>query len=161
MNTLRHAVPGGASQDQQGWPYVTWAGFPAEDRWVPVARGFTTAVLAGWGVAADDAALLVTELASNAVRAARGTACGQFLLRVSCQADVVLLEVGDASSGVPVVAAAPAAGDEHGRGLLLVVRLAAECGWYAGGGWKIVWASVPAVPAAAAAGAAVPAGRAA
>ena len=163
MNTLRQAVPGTASQGQLAWPYVTRYVFPAEDRWVPAARGFTVAALAGWGVTADDAGLLVTELASNAVRAARETACGQFLVRIRYRPSVVLLEVGDASDRVPVLAAPRGPGEEHGRGLLLVARLAAECGWYTGAGWKIVWAAVPAVSAAAAAGtdAAVPAGRAA
>jgi len=163
MNTLRHAVPGGTSQDQPAWPHVTQDVFTAADRWVPAARQFTARALAGWGVTAEDAGLVVTELASNAVRAARGTACGQFLVRISCRPSVVLLEVGDASTSVPVFAAPATAGEEHGRGLLLVARLAAECGWYTGAGWKIVWAAVPAVSAAAAAGtdAAVPAGRAA
>ena len=163
MNTLRQATPDTASQGQLAWPYATRYVFPAEDRWVPAARGFTVAALAGWGVTADDAGLLVTELASNAVRAARETACGQFLVRIRYRPSVVLLEVGDASDRVPVLAAPRGPGEEHGRGLLLVARLAAECGWYTGAGWKIVWAAVPAVSAAAAAGtdAAVPAGRAA
>jgi anti-sigma regulatory factor (Ser/Thr protein kinase) len=142
---------------------VTRYVFPAEDRRVPAARGFTAAALAGWGVTAEDAGLLVTELASNAVRAAGGTACGQFLVRIRYRPSVVLLEVGDASDRVPVLASR-GPGEEHGRGLLLVARLAAECGWYADGtGWKIVWAVVPAVPvpAAAGTGAAAPAGRAA
>ena len=159
MNTLRHAVPGVTSQDQPAWPYVTQYAFAAEDRWVPAARQFTARALAGWGVTADDAGLLVTELASNAVRAARGTACGQFLVRIRYRPSVVLLEVGDASTSVPVFAAPATAGEEHGRGLLLVARLATGCGWYTGAGWKIVWATLPAVTAAA--GAVAPAGRAA
>ena len=161
MNTLRHAVPGGTSQDQPAWPHVTQDVFTAADRWVPAARQFTARALAGWGVTAEDAGLVVTELASNAVRAARGTACGQFLVRIRYRPSVVLLEVGDASTSVPVFAAPATAGEEHGRGLLLVARLAAECGWYTGAGWKIVWATLPAVTAAAGTGAAAPAGRAA
>ena len=159
MNTLRQAVPGTASQGQLAWPYVTQYAFAAEDRWVPAARQFTARALAGWGVTADDAGLLVTELASNAVRAARGTACGQFLVRIRYRPSVVLLEVGDASDRVPVLAAPRGPGEEHGRGLLLVARLATGCGWYTGAGWKIVWATLPAVTAAA--GAVAPAGRAA
>jgi hypothetical protein len=159
MNTLRHAVPGVASQDQPAWPYVTQYAFPAEDCRVPAARRFTARALAAWGVTADDAGLLVTELASNAVRTARGTACGQFLVRIRYRPCVVLLEVGDASDSAPVIAAPRGAGEEHGRGLLIVARLATECGWYAGAGWKIVWATLPA--ASAGTGAPAPAGRAA
>ena len=159
MNTLRQATPDPASQGQLAWPYATRYVFPAADRQVPEARRFAAAALTGWGVTADDAGLLVTELASNAVRAARGTACGQFLVRISCRPSVVLLEVGDASDSVPVFAGPPGAGEEHGRGLLLVARLATGCGWYTGAGWKIVWATLPAVTAAA--GAVAPAGRAA
>jgi anti-sigma regulatory factor (Ser/Thr protein kinase) len=147
MKTLRQALPGGGNRGHLEKSSVTQVVLPAEDSSVPAARAFATAVLARCGVTAEDARLLVTELASNAARAARDTACRQILVRISCRPGTVLIEVGDASSALPVPAPPGVARGEHGRGLALVARLASDWGWYRVGVVKIVWAEVPACAA--------------
>jgi anti-sigma regulatory factor (Ser/Thr protein kinase) len=147
METLRQALPGGGNRGHLEKSSVTQVVLPAEDSSVPAARAFATSVLARCGMTAEDARLLVTELASNATRAARDTACRQILVRVSCRPGTVLIEVGDASSALPVLAPRATRRGEHGRGLALVARLATAWGWYRAGVVKIVWAEVPACAA--------------
>lgn len=90
---------------------------------VPRARRFVTGLLDGFD-AADDAALLVTELASNAVRHGRGA----LEVLVEVRPDVVRVAVHDEAPQPPPVPS-PAPGDaEGGRGLWLVDLIAARWG---------------------------------
>lgn len=113
---------------------------------VKTARDVTRTTLQRWGLSelSDDAALVVSELVTNAVRYAlypanRDTGCPitLTLLRI---APHVLLAVSDPSDQAP----APAQPDfvsEHGRGLYIVETYSQAWGWDAlDEGGKAVWA---------------------
>ena len=139
MDTLRQAVPGGGDLEQSR---VAWIALAAEDSSVPAARGFTTTTLTRWGLPAGDAGLVVTELASNAARAARAAGLPVILIRITPGQAIVMIEVGDLSGLLPAIAPRRP-GQEHGMGLRLVTELASQAGWYTDGRWKIVWAALP------------------
>src|SRR4051794_36146844 len=115
------------------------AAYPADQAAVAQARRFVRETLIGWGAddAMDDAVLLTSELATNAVVHARTP------FEVICRAagDTVQVEVvdGDGSRVLP----APAPGDDpdrtSGRGLLMPVMLAAEWGVSYSAASKTVW----------------------
>lgn len=98
---------------------------------VGAARSFVKAVLTAWAVPTDTidmATLLTSELATNAVT--HGSTAGEtFTVEVRSYGCCIGVEVSDNSSDVPV-ARVPASEIENGRGLLLVVRLAASWGYY-------------------------------
>jgi anti-sigma regulatory factor (Ser/Thr protein kinase) len=86
-------------------------------------RRFVASTLANWHLESDDVALLVSELATNAVLHARS----EFEVRLAAQPDRVRVEVSDGNSRLPSLAAVPA--DAYsGRGLLLVQELAEAWG---------------------------------
>jgi serine/threonine-protein kinase RsbW len=91
---------------------------------------------------AERAALVVTELAGNALRHGRPPAVVR-LLRVE---GGFILDVADQDrENIP----APAAGahtDHGGRGLLIARSLAGELGWYTTEHAKHIWARFPADP---------------
>jgi anti-sigma regulatory factor (Ser/Thr protein kinase) len=97
---------------------------------VAVARGFAASLLAGTG-RADDVAIIVSELASNALLHTRsGRPRGWFGLEV-CETELVHVGVTDlGGGGRPTVYLEQAAGEllERGRGLLEVSRLAVAIG---------------------------------
>jgi serine phosphatase RsbU (regulator of sigma subunit)/anti-sigma regulatory factor (Ser/Thr protein kinase) len=72
----------------------------------------------------DTAALLVTELVTNATRHAGG----DLRVRAGLRTDVLLVEVSDASPQLPELAGLPTWEHESGRGLLLVDALADRWG---------------------------------
>lgn len=72
----------------------------------------------------DVVLLLVSELVANAVLHARSTAT----VRLDHGEEVLRIEVDDAGSRMPHLVS-PGAGDEHGRGLQMVRRLADRYGW--------------------------------
>ncbi|MEU6842907.1 ATP-binding protein [Streptomyces sp. NPDC046716] len=104
--------------------------------------------LAVWGhtgpaEALDTAILLVSELATNAVR--HGPVRErEFEVAVTVLADgSCFIEVSDASSAEPEMKAPCPADDENGRGLHLVEALAEAWGvWHRGRHGKTVWALV-------------------
>jgi anti-sigma regulatory factor (Ser/Thr protein kinase) len=98
--------------------------------------------VAGSCPAAGDAALIVSELAANAVQHTRSGKGGEVRVTVAATpAEWVLVMVGDAGPDEGAVPAIPAqrASAESGRGLLLVAALSAAYG-YAGG---LSWALLP------------------
>jgi serine/threonine-protein kinase RsbW len=109
-------------------------------RSVPAAREFARRALADWGIGerADDVLLCVSELATNALL--HGVPPGRgFKLYLSLDAAGALrVEVHDSGEGQPRIPDT-GAGDESGRGLLLVEALADK--WGVGGRdpGKIVW----------------------
>jgi len=110
------------------------------------AREFTGQTLRGWGlpVLAEDAAVIVSELVTNALLhgCARGAAADQVELLVWRRAGQMVCAVTDPGPQPPVlVSAAPLA--EAGRGLQVVQALSVTWGWTRlGGRRKVVWAAL-------------------
>jgi anti-sigma regulatory factor (Ser/Thr protein kinase) len=100
------------------------------------ARHFVVDSLLDMGVEPWPAELVVTELATNAVRHA-GTA---FSVSVAVD-DQVTIEVSDGSEAIPERRDPPS--DEDGRGLQLVEALAVDWGVEVTGGRKSVWCRLP------------------
>jgi anti-sigma regulatory factor (Ser/Thr protein kinase) len=101
-----------------------------------LARAFVRAALEtwaldGWGEVTE---LLVTELVANVVTHVDAP----MTLRVQRTDSTMRVEIDDPSPNVPVVRH-PGDADEHGRGLLLVDRLANSWGADSRGGGKTVW----------------------
>src|SRR5262245_47794673 len=119
-----------AAQLAKGAPVhpIVRAAYPADRTAVARARRFVRETLIGWGVddAIDDAVLLTSELATNAVIHARTP------FEVICRAAGTSIQVevvdGDATRVLP----APGNGDDpdrvSGRGLLMPIMLASEWG---------------------------------
>ena len=112
------------------------------------AREYAREVLATWQLQAmsDTVELLVSELVTNSVQATlliderqEDSTASPVYLCLSLLADVLLIEVWDVSSRVPLKRPA-ADDDEDGRGLTLVKALSKDwgCRMLASGG-KIVW----------------------
>jgi anti-sigma regulatory factor (Ser/Thr protein kinase) len=111
------------------------------------ARHAVTAVLAGWGYEdpdwLDTAAIVVSELVTNAVR--HGGGCLE--MRIESHDRDVVISVADGSSVVPRRRAADATG---GRGLALIEAMSAHWGMHDHEGGKRVWVELPACPGVAA-----------
>ncbi|MGI8335283.1 ATP-binding protein [Actinomadura scrupuli] len=112
------------------------------------ARDLVGTVFAGWGLDADTARLIVSELATNAVRVC---APDQYVVvRAHLTGSVPTIEVWDCSDETPV-AGDPGLTDESGRGLLLVGLLSSRWGVRPRTeGGKVVWAELPGDPGTAA-----------
>jgi anti-sigma regulatory factor (Ser/Thr protein kinase) len=125
------ATPGGLRASLQ---------LPASVTSAREARAFTRATLTRWDHAdlADDAALVVTELVTNAVTHA-GSSCE---LRLVIGPHSLRIEVADGGSGTPDPLP-PSATRNHGRGLHMIDAVASAWGVQpeAGGG-KLVWAEL-------------------
>ena len=109
---------------------------------VPVARHFAIDTLAAWKLPhlADDAALIVSELAANAVVHAKTA----FRVEISrAPSGGVRLAVEDAAQPQPVLRRA-GRHDRGGRGIALVAEITREWGCDPSPGGKTVWADVPA-----------------
>ena len=103
------------------------------------ARRFVVETLVQWGHkgSLDDVALVVSELAANAVLHARS----DFTVAVSSRGDRVRIAVSDSSSAGPVLQSSVAMTATSGRGVALVAALAQDWGCDANGhNGKIVWA---------------------
>lgn len=104
------------------------------------ARRFVKEQVAAWGITGplDDALLVVSELAANALTHARSS----YRLRISATSMVLRIEVDDAGAGTPEPQPLTDT-EEHGRGLHLVDALAASWGMESGdSGGKRVWAEL-------------------
>jgi hypothetical protein len=112
---------------------------------VPCARLHAVSVLTEWGLRdlADDAALVTSELMTNAVTASAALlARPPVLLHLTAGERCLRVEVHDSSPLEPVLCA-PDAEAEHGRGLAVVAALSARCGSQrTGRSRKIVWAEL-------------------
>ncbi|MEU0188926.1 ATP-binding protein [Streptomyces afghaniensis] len=112
---------------------------PAEVR---LLRRAAVQQLSWWGmaVAADEAELLVAELATNVVKhVGEGTSAALILER---KAERVRLEVHDQSPVMPIVREA-GCGDECGRGLHLLAAMAVDWGTVLTAAGKAVWCEIP------------------
>ncbi|GAB2819110.1 hypothetical protein GCM10027176_24390 [Actinoallomurus bryophytorum] len=132
---------------------IVRAAYPADRTAVAQARRFVRETLIGWGAdaAIDDAVLLTSELATNAVIHARTPF--EVICRTAGTSVQVEVVDGDSTRVLP----APGDGDDpdriSGRGLLMPVMLAAEWGVSYAAASKTVWfrlctdaAPVPAPP---------------
>ncbi|MGY1582823.1 ATP-binding protein [Streptomyces sp. MN13] len=109
---------------------------------VPLLRRATAQQLARWGVsaAADEAELLVTELATNVVKhVGEGTAA---TLILEWRDAWLRFEVHDKSRVLPLLKSA-ACDEECGRGLHLPAALAVDWGTVLTAAGKAVWCEIP------------------
>ncbi|MDH6627878.1 anti-sigma regulatory factor (Ser/Thr protein kinase) [Streptomyces sp. LBL] len=124
----------------------------ATRRGARLARHLATYQLDVWGIpfgsdVSDNVALVVAELASNAVLHARVPG-RDFALRLEHRTDALRIEVADARGDRHVAAQLPAAGatdptTDHGRGLVIVDVLASRWGVNdRPGPGKVVWADI-------------------
>lgn len=111
---------------------------------VPPARRHVRSLLVAWRLwpLADAAELIVSELATNATRHARGMG-DYFVLTVSCRDSVLALEVTDSFRWRMPELAHPQPDEQSGRGLLIVDQLAARWGVLERNPGKTVWAELP------------------
>lgn len=97
--------------------------FEPEPAQVAIARRFARSALEEWGLVAEDIALLVSELATNAVLHARS----DFQIRIVATEERVRVEVTDHNTRLPSFTVVPE--DAYsGRGLMLVQASAAAWG---------------------------------
>jgi CheY-like chemotaxis protein/anti-sigma regulatory factor (Ser/Thr protein kinase) len=116
------------------------ADFDADVRSVPKAREFVRRVLQRWdrGTLADDASLVVTELASNAVLHAGSS----YQVRLTASPGSLRIEVTDGDTGTPEPQPFSATA-ESGRGIVIVSAVAASWGIDAvPGRGKVTWAEL-------------------
>ncbi|WP_330175825.1 ATP-binding protein [Streptomyces sp. NBC_01498] len=122
---------------------------------VSCARAFATQTLRWWGVprVTDDALLVVSELVTNAVRAAGPRTPEPEWVQVTAEHVIgvqlrvnparLYVEVWDGAGDFLAAARAPGPDDEGGRGLLLVQSVACDWGIVRPPvGGKIVWAEL-------------------
>ncbi|MFJ3547522.1 ATP-binding protein [Streptomyces sp. NPDC090114] len=124
--------------------------FPGLPRKVAEARDFVAALLEDEGSGpVDDALLIVSELATNAVRHTRsGWYGGWFLVVVGFDDDVVRIEVIDAGGDrEPLLRSVNSDVEEGGRGLLLVTACAKDWGVQDRPGGRCIWAELARVSA--------------
>ncbi len=121
------------------------ARFEADVRSVPLARQFVRRWLQESGVehVADEASLIVTELAANAVL----HASSPYEVRLSRAGGVVRIEVADGDPGTPEPQPFSAVA-ETGRGIVIVSAISASWGIDAQPDGKVTWAELrPSDPA--------------
>jgi CheY-like chemotaxis protein/anti-sigma regulatory factor (Ser/Thr protein kinase) len=115
------------------------AQFDGDVRTVPLARDFVRRCLVEWGSSRvlEEAALVVTELAGNAVVHARSA----YEVRLSRTDGVIRIEVADSDPGTPEPQPFSAVA-ESGRGIVIVSALSASWGIDAQPRGKITWAEL-------------------
>lgn len=113
--------------------------FPATLDAVTQARHFATAVISDWGYddVVQDLQLIVSELASNAIRHAHSA----FTVVLSGSDSSLRVAVFDASHAL-AIPRRPENSSSSGRGLMLVAALATEWGVAQTDDGKVVWAQV-------------------
>jgi CheY-like chemotaxis protein/anti-sigma regulatory factor (Ser/Thr protein kinase) len=118
---------------------IETARFEPDASTVPLAREFVRGWLDRWGAdhLSDEASLVVTELAANAVLHA-GT---PYDVRISHSGGVVRIEVGDDDAGTPEPQPFSAVA-ESGRGIVLVSAISASWGIEAQPRGKVIWAEL-------------------
>jgi CheY-like chemotaxis protein/anti-sigma regulatory factor (Ser/Thr protein kinase) len=115
------------------------ARFEAEASSVPLARAFVRGLLRQWEAdhLFDEASLIVTELAANAVLHARSP----YEVRITHRAGVLRIEVSDHDPGTPEPQPFSAVA-ESGRGIVLVAAVSASWGIDARPDGKVTWAEL-------------------
>ncbi|MFI6800547.1 ATP-binding protein [Streptosporangium canum] len=124
----------------------TFLGSPAS---ITEARRFITVFLRNWPCV-EDAELIVSELATNAVRHSdSGRFGGRFTVSIEADRSRLWLSVLDEGGPRSPRVLPPLASGENGRGLVLVNELAAAWGITGDDRGRIVWAVLEALPEAA------------
>ncbi|WP_171163417.1 ATP-binding protein [Streptomyces sp. I05A-00742] len=129
---------------------------PASPRSVAAARRFSRRLLAEWGLdeLTDDAALLLSELVTNAiVHVPEGS--GDVELSLSRTPGHVVAQVTDRGGALPPCSLS-GQDSENGRGMWLVEQIADRWGHHASAAGKTVWFALP-LPGAPATAATAPA----
>ncbi|MFD8914092.1 ATP-binding protein [Streptomyces sp. NPDC059575] len=114
---------------------------PREPESAATARRLVRAACVAWGLrgTAEDGALVVSELVTNAVRHARRQSIRVMVERTA--PSTVRVAVADFSRTLPKLCT-PKGDEEGGRGLVLVAELAADWGAKERRWGKIVWADL-------------------
>jgi len=147
---LHSQVVAGAPLDETA---EAWSRFAASVDAPRLARRFVADALGAWGLVdlVEDAMLVVSELAANAVNYAGGN----FTVGLRRERGGVRVEVGDPGAAAPVVHEA-GSWEPGGRGLHLVGALTRSWGHDFVAGGKIVWAELGGETSTAAAPSATP-----
>lgn len=133
-----------AHDDQPGAGRSVGATFPPRTESVSAARAFVAEQTGLRGRSQQDAALVTSELASNAVR----HASTPFEVSVQDHSDWIRIAVADGSSRLPSLEPKnPLISAISGRGLRIVAQLAARWGAEANSSGKTVWAELRVSPA--------------
>jgi anti-sigma regulatory factor (Ser/Thr protein kinase) len=114
---------------------------------VAVARQRLCATLVAEGVlepCVNDAAVVLSELISNALRHARPLPCGQVEAAWTWRNDIVQIAVSDGGAVTEPRRARPALSSLGGRGLGIVEALTIRWGVHRAAGTTTVWATLPA-----------------
>lgn len=146
--------PASGSRTAREWPLRSHLELGALPTAASCARSHTQLIMAEWGLddLAEPAALVISELITNAVQASAGLpgcsylgtwSAGQPPVRLWLTSDRrwVLIQVWDASHEMPA-RQDPDLEAESGRGLMLVEAISTRWGAFVpeGSGGKIVWA---------------------
>jgi anti-sigma regulatory factor (Ser/Thr protein kinase) len=127
----------------QAGPRLIALALPGTPESVPIARRRVRAALGsrGLGDFTEDAEIITSELAANAVQHAcqDGTKTIGVILTHAGTPATVTVAVSDSSPHVPVRRDTPP-GSEQGRGLQIVEALSVHWGWRRGCGGKVVFA---------------------
>ncbi len=119
-----------------------------------LARVMVTTALRRWGVErlAEDAAVIVSELVTNAVQATGSTAgrlpweqlrdVGMIRVQVTRRTTCALIECWDSDPSAPPELTDIPPDAESGRGLAIVDALSERWGFYPSSGGEVVWAQV-------------------
>jgi hypothetical protein len=154
VRKLRWLPMGSVMAPPAPWPLHTRLELAAQPTAPGVVRGHVRAVASEWGLAglADTAALLASEIATNAVQASerlriRADLAAVPLIRLWITSDGVcmVIHVWDGSDEMPVVKDVSTE-EENGRGLMLVAALGKDWGAYRKAQGKVVWVMVAAEP---------------
>ena|SRR6266566_1609639 len=140
-----------AKSPSSGYPTFARCFLPPEPRAVKTAREFTRTALGSFGTSElfDDAAVVISELVTNAVQC--GPRAGVARTAADARIEVVLVRHGsqllcvvtDSNPGQPV-SMDPDYGAEDGRGLWVVEAMSSLWGWTPlCRGRKAVWAVLP------------------
>jgi anti-sigma regulatory factor (Ser/Thr protein kinase) len=138
----------GVRQSATAWSLVSYLEYAALPTAVGSARKHAWAIVGEFGLSdlADTVELIVSELATNAVRATshlrtRSLRIPVFRLWLASDLRCVLIRVWDGSSQMPA-RQDPGPDDESGRGLMLVDCLATDWGAYREENGKVIWVIV-------------------
>ena len=122
------------------WPVRSHLELRALDSAVPCARKHARQVVMEWGLPAlaDTIELIVSELVTNAIRAAETLMTPVVRLWLVSDHNCVVIHVWDGSDEMPARLNADP-DSERGRGLLLVETLSRDWGCYRKPSGKVVW----------------------